>query len=101
MAKIREVAGEYIEALSPTVETWAMLTVESRGDSYTKPVNWWGSIRRRSPKWESSRNTWELPEERTGNGSSSSVEALGSVPDWELSSEAMQERRVRPNFSIR
>ncbi|MCA9098856.1 MAG: ABC transporter permease, partial [Planctomycetaceae bacterium] len=39
MQKIREVAGEYVEELSPTVETWALLTVSSRGDSYSKPVN--------------------------------------------------------------
>lgn len=100
MAKIREVAGEYIEALSPTVETWAMLTVESRGDSYTKPVNLVGiDPATKSKVGKFTEHLGNYQEERDGERIiKQALKPLGSVPDWELSSEAMQERRVRSEF---
>lgn len=97
MQKIREAAGEYIEALSPTVETWAMLTVSSRGDSYSKPVNLIGIDPQSKAKvGKFTEHLGNYQEERNGEKLiKAATRTLEMPPDWELSTEAMEERKLR------
>jgi len=100
MQKIREVAGEYIEELSPTVETWALLTVSSRGDSYSKPVNLVGIDPKTKAKvGKFAEHLGNYHEERDGDKViKSALRSPDQPPDWELSSVAMEERRSRAEY---
>lgn len=100
MQKIREVAGEFIEELSPTVETWALMTVSSRGDSYSKPINLVGIDPKTKAKvGKFTEHLGNYQTEKDGDKVIKSAHrSLDQLPDWELSQAASEERRARAEY---
>ncbi|MFO1019177.1 MAG: FtsX-like permease family protein [Planctomycetales bacterium] len=95
MERIRQVAGEYIVAMSPTVESFGMMTFRYRGENITRPISLIGIDA--PSKAKVSRLVEDLgsyqPETEDGKVIRPALRTMDVPPNWELSAEAMAERR--------
>ncbi|HVV99732.1 MAG TPA: ABC transporter permease [Planctomycetaceae bacterium] len=96
MARIKEVAGEYIEAMSPTVEIYGMLSFKYVGQYITRPVTLIGI----DPESKSKVGTLAA---NLGNYNATvdkgkkipAARTLDQPPDWELLDSYLAYRRRR------
>lgn len=98
MAKINEVAGEYIEAMSPTVEVYGMLSFQYVGQWITRPVTLIGidpatksQVGTLAPHLES----YQPVKDKAGHIVRPALRTLDTLPDWELPEEAQTYRKMR------
>jgi len=97
MAKMREVAGEYIEAMSPTVEIYGMLSFQYFGQWITRPITLIGidpasksrvgTLKENLGNFMPKRNGKEIVEP--------AARSMDEDPDWELLEPYMAYRRLR------
>jgi lipoprotein-releasing system permease protein len=99
LARIREVAGEHIAAMSPTVEVYGMLSFQYAGGEYiTRPVTLIGI------EPESKAQVGTLKEHLTnyqatldddGNVVEPAKRSMDQVPDWVLNKDEQSARLIR------
>lgn len=98
MDRIREVAGEYIEALSPTVEVYGMLSFLYNGQWITRPVTIIGI----DPASKAQVGTltdhllsYKPQEDREGNIVGPALRSAQESPNWELTKDQLRLRQQR------
>lgn len=98
MDRINEVAGEYIEAMSPTVEVYGMLSFQYAGQWITRPVTLIGidpasksQVGTLSAHLANSQPTLD----REGTIVGPPRRATGEPPTWDLHEDFLKGRRTR------
>ncbi len=93
--KAQVVAGSYIEAITPTVEVYGMLNFNYMGQWITKPVTLIGIDPAGKCKVGPMRDFLDSynPVYEDGKLVRESLRKPGEVPNWNLSSEAMEYRK--------
>src|SRR5579872_2024360 len=96
MAKIREVAGEFIAAMSPTVEIYGMLSFQYVGEYITRPVTILGiEPATKADVGELKQHLVSyLPEKEDGKIVRPPARSMSQPPNWELLKEDMDYRRL-------
>ena len=91
----REVANDYIEAITPTVEVYGMLNFNFAGQWITKPVTLIGIDPEGKSKVGPLRKFLDSynPDYEDGKISREALRPAGDEPDWELSPRAWEYRR--------
>ena len=99
MQKIREVAGEYVAAMSPTVEVYGMMSFSYAGHYITRPVTLIGIDPVSKSKVGTLVDHLETyqPEKdsRTGKVVAQAPRAKNEPPSWDLLPAFMESRRIR------
>ena len=95
MELARQVAGEHIEAMTATVQVYAMLSFEFRGGWVTRPIQLIGidpeSKAKVGPLKESLDSFREIAED--GNVIREPLRSMNEIPGWELTDAAWDYRR--------
>ncbi len=98
MRMIREVAGDYVEAMSPTVEVYGMLSFQFAGQYTTRPVTIIGI----EPESKAKVGTltehlenYKPAKDDEGRVVHAALRKPGQVPDFELLPTFMKYRRMR------
>ncbi len=98
MARIRAVAGDNIEAMSPTVEVYGMLSFKYLGQWITRPIQLIGidpeSKAQVGTLVDNLENYQEVRDD-DGKFVRAAARKRGEVPNWELIDEHMEYRRRR------
>ena len=95
MAHIREVAGDYVEAMTPTVEIYGMMSFSFAGEAFTVPTTLIG-IHPEGKATVGPLTEYLDSYQQIKNNRGVQREALRSaseVPGWELTNEALAYRR--------
>jgi lipoprotein-releasing system permease protein len=97
MAKIREVAGEYIEAMSPTVEIYGMLSFKYVGGYVTHPVTLIGiDPASKAQVGTLQENLGNYVSERDGDKIvRPAARTMDQPPDWQLLDSYLSYRKMR------
>lgn len=98
MRTIREVAGDYIEAMSPTVEVYGLLSFRYGGQWIPRPVTIIGiepaSKAKVGTLVEHLENYQDIKDEK-GNIVRAAERSANEVPDWTLLKTFLEYRRMR------
>lgn len=98
MARIRAVAGDNIEAMSPTVEVYGMLSFKYLGQWITRPIQLIGidpeSKAQVGTLVDNLENYQEVRDD-DGKFVRAAARKRGEIPNWELIDEHMEYRRRR------
>lgn len=96
MARIMEVAGPYIESMTPTVEVYGIMTFDFAGTYYNLPVTLIGiepeGKAKIGPLIEYLDSYTEIKED--GEVVRSALRSRDVAPGWELTESAMTHRRI-------
>ena len=97
MDKIREVAGEYIASMSPTVEIYGMLSFQYVGQWITRPVTLIGIDPATKSKVGTLKQNLEnfTPEKSGDEIVRPAPRSMDQDPDWELLEKYVAYRRMR------
>jgi len=107
MERIRQVAGEYIAAMSPTVEVYGMLSFNYGGQYITRPITLIGIDPESKAKVGTLTDHLENYKPETddeGKVVAPAAKSAGDPPDWELLAAHLEYRRLRmrePDFTNR
>ncbi|MFN0052450.1 MAG: ABC transporter permease [Planctomycetales bacterium] len=98
MRMIREAAGEYISAMSPTVEVYGMLSFKYAGQYITRPVTLIGidpATKAKVGTLTDHLENYKPTKDENGNVVGTSPKAPGQPPDWDLLPSYMEYRKMR------
>ncbi len=103
MARIKEVAGEHIEAMTPTVEVYGMISFRYAGQWITRPITIIGIDPAGKAKVGPMVDYLERFNDIEENGVvvQKAVRSKDETPDWELADGAMAYRRRMKIFQQR
>lgn len=98
MQKIRDAAGEYIEAMSPTVEIYGMLSFQYIGEWITRPVTLIGidpASKARVGTLAGHLESYQPELDKNGKAVSPPIRSLKQPPAWDLTDKQLAYRRLR------
>jgi len=98
MKRIQEVAGDYIVAMSPTVEVYGMLSFQYIGQWITHPVTLIGiepGTKAQVGTLSEHLGNYQPEMDADGNLIRPARRTMDQPPDWELAGEFMKYRRMR------
>lgn len=98
MDKINAAAGEYIEAMSPTVEIYGMLSFQYVGQWITRPITLIGidpASKDKVGTVKQNLESFKVERDRQGNVIRAAARSLDQSPDWELLPEYAKTRALR------
>lgn len=103
MARIREVVGEHIEAMTPTVEVYGMISFRYAGQWITRPITIIGIDPEGKAKVGPMVDYLERYNDVEENGVvlQKAIRTKDQLPDWELADAASEYRRRMKMFQQR
>lgn len=96
--KIKEVAGDYVEAMSPTVEVYGMLSFQYVGQWITRPVTLIGidpATKAQVGTLPEHLESYQPVKDKEGNIIRPALRPMTAVPGWELHEDALNYRRMK------
>jgi len=98
MQKIREVAGDYIAAMSPTVEVYGMMSFSYAGHYITRPVTLIGiepASKSKVGTLVDHLETYQPEKDDEGKIVSAAPRSKSEPPNWDLLPAFLESRRIR------